>query len=103
MVAQVVTMGEISTNDRRISEIIGTIDACITPNRAPGAQCRGGRRAGEKGPQLRGGGPAVRSLAQRAAEAAREIRTLIGSSVSASGRLYAAGRRSRSVELWTAW
>jgi methyl-accepting chemotaxis protein len=78
----VAAMGEISTQARRIADIIGTIDgiAFQTNILALNAAVEAAR-AGEQGRGFAVVASEVRSLAQRSGEAAKEIRTLIGSSV----------------------
>jgi methyl-accepting chemotaxis protein len=83
VVSQVVTtMNEINSSSKKIADIIGVIDgiAFQTNILALNAAVEAAR-AGEQGRGFAVVAGEVRSLAQRSAEAAKEIKTLIGASV----------------------
>lgn len=82
MESVVTTMGEISTSSQKVAEIIRLIDSIAfqTNILALNASVEAAR-AGEQGRGFAVVAGEVRSLASRSAEAAREIRTLIGESV----------------------
>jgi len=103
VVAEVVTlMDSINAQSKKIAEIIGTIDgiAFQTNILALNAAVEAAR-AGEQGRGFSVVASEVRALAQRSGDAAREIRTLIGSSVeqidAGAGKVQAAGATMQRV------
>jgi len=96
------TMAQISTSSQRIGEIIGVIDgiAFQTNILALNAAVEAAR-AGEQGRGFAVVASEVRSLAQRSAQAAREIKNLIGESVQSveagSQLVSAAGRTMQEI------
>jgi methyl-accepting chemotaxis protein len=96
------TMGEINTSSRKIADIIGVIDgiAFQTSILALNAAVEAAR-AGDQGRGFAVVASEVRSLAGRSAEAAREIKSIIGSSVAkvneGSSLVEEAGRSMRDI------
>jgi methyl-accepting chemotaxis protein len=102
----VATMDGIHQASQKIADIIGVIDgiAFQTNILALNAAVEAAR-AGEQGRGFAVVAGEVRSLAQRSAEAAKEIKTLIGASVEQVGsgsRLVGEPGRP-SARWWTAW
>jgi methyl-accepting chemotaxis protein len=96
------TMSEIDESSRRIGDIIGTIDSIAfqTNILALNASVEAAR-AGEQGRGFAVVAEEVRNLAQRSAQAAREIKTLIGTSservVRGSGQVATAGEKMSAI------
>jgi methyl-accepting chemotaxis protein len=92
-------MNDIARSSRKIGDIIGVIDgiAFQTNILALNAAVEAAR-AGEQGRGFAVVASEVRSLAQRSADAAKEIKSLIGASVEKVEHRRAPGRRGRRVD-----
>jgi len=99
------TMDDINASSKKIADIIGVIDgiAFQTNILALNAAVEAAR-AGEQGRGFAVVASEVRSLAQRSAQAAGEIKSLIGASVVSVNRCVMLGRRwERSWVAYAAW